>query len=196
MNLLHTTKKISLLAFLLLLTFSCRTFRELKNLAQCDFTSAGIDNLRLAGINLQEKTDISEVSVLDVASLLKSFSQKTLPLNFTFNININNPNDKLAALNYLEWIAEIDKVEIAKGVVNQRYEIPAGENIVMPLQISSDLYKIFSQKEGRELIGKAIGIKDENNQPKNLTLRVKPSISVGKGYIKYPGYIVVKKKIG
>lgn len=196
MNLLHTTKKISLLAFLLLLTFSCRTFRELKNLAQCDFTSAGIDNLRLAGINLQEKTDISEVSVLDVASLLKSFSQKSLPLNFTFNININNPNDKLAALNYLEWIAEIDKVEIAKGVVNQRYEIPAGENIVMPLQISSDLYKIFSQKEGRELIGKAIGIKDENNQPKNLTLRVKPSISVGKGYIKYPGYIVVKKKIG
>lgn len=196
MNLLHTTKKISLLAFLLLLTFSCRTFRELKNLAQCDFTSAGIDNLRLAGINLQEKTDISEVSVLDVASLLKSFSQKSLPLNFTFNININNPNDKLAALNYLEWIAEIDKVEIAKGVINQRYEIPAGENIVMPLQISSDLYKIFSQKEGRELIGKAIGIKDENNQPKNLTLRVKPSISVGKGYIKYPGYIVVKKKIG
>ncbi|PKQ67423.1 hypothetical protein [Raineya orbicola] len=196
MNLPHTTKKISLLAFLLLFTFSCRTFRELKNLAQCDFTSAGIDNLRLAGINLQEKTDISEVNVLDIASLLKSFSQKTLPLNFTFNINISNPNDKLAALNYLEWIAEIDKVEIARGVVNQRYEIPAGENIVMPLQISSDLYKIFSQKEGRELIGKAIGIKDENNQPKNLTLRVKPSISVGKGYIKYPGYIVVKKKIG
>lgn len=196
MNLLHTTKKISLLVFLLVLTFSCRTFKELKNLAQCDFTSAGIDNLRLAGINLQEKTDISQVSVLDVASLLKSFSQKSLPLNFIFNININNPNDKLAALNHLEWIAEIDKVEIAKGIVNQRYEIPAGENIVIPLQINSDLYKIFSQKEGRELIGKAIGIKDENNQPKNLTLRVKPSISVGKGYIKYPGYIVVKKKIG
>ncbi|MCS6795271.1 MAG: hypothetical protein NZ516_04860, partial [Raineya sp.] len=155
-----------------------------------------IDNLRLAGINLQEKTDISEVGALDIAALLKSFTQKSLPLTFTFNININNPNDKLAALNYLEWIAEIDKVEIAKGVVNQRYEIPAGENIMMPLQISSDLYKIFSQKEGRELIGKALGIKDENNQPRNLTLRVKPSISVGKGYIKYPGYIVVRKKLG
>ncbi|MCS6795812.1 MAG: hypothetical protein NZ516_07610, partial [Raineya sp.] len=154
-----------------------------------------IDNLRLAGINLQEKTDISEVGALDIAALLKSFAQKSLPLTFTFNININNPNDKLAALNYLEWIAEIDKVEIAKGVVNQRYEIPARENIMMPLQISSDLYKIFSQKEGRELIGKVLGIKDENNQPKNLTLRVKPSISVGKGYIKYPGYIVVRKKI-
>ncbi len=195
MSLAYIMKKIALLAFLFLFIFSCRTFRELKNLAQCDFTSMGIDNLHLAGINLQEKTDINEVSILDIASLLKSFSQKSLHLSFTFHININNPNDKLAALNYLEWIAEIDKVEIARGFVNQRYEIPAKGSIVMPLQISSDLYKIFSQKEGRDLIAKALGIKDEQNQPKNLTLRVKPSISVGKGYIKYPGYIVVKKKI-
>lgn len=175
---------------------SCRTFKELKTLAQCEFSSENISNLRLANINLQDKNDISEINPLDIASLLTSISQKTLPLQLIYNIRISNPNDKLAALNYLEWIAEIDKVEIAKGIVEKRYEIPAGESIVMPLQISSDLYKIFSQKEGRELIGKVIGIKDDNQQPKNLTLRVKPSISVGKGYIKYPGYIVVRTKIG
>jgi len=95
----------------------------------------------------------------------------------------------------LNWIAEIDKIEIAKGEVSQRYEIPAGQSILMPLQINSDLYKIFSQKEGRDLIGKALGIKDDDNRPKNLTLRVKPYVSVGKGYVKYPGYITVNKKL-
>lgn len=189
-------KKISLLLLCMSsVLFSCRTFREVKNLAQCEFSTTTIENLRLAEVNLQEVSEISEINPLEVAGILRAVSQKTLPLSFVVNININNPNEKLAALNYLEWIAEIDKVEIARGVVSQRYEIPAGQSIVMPLQISSDLYKIFSQKEGRDLIGKALGIKDENNRPNSLTLRVKPSISVGKGYVKYPGYITVSKKL-
>lgn len=188
-------KKISFLTLLLFVLFSCRTIREVKNLAQCEFSTTTIENLRLANINVQDASEISEISPLEIAGILRSVSQKTLPLSFIVNINISNPNEKLAALNYLEWIAEIDKVEIAKGIVNQRYEIAAGQSIIMPLQISSDLYKIFSQKEGRDLVGKALGIKDEDNRPKNLTLRVKPSISVGKGYVKYPGYITVSKKL-
>ncbi|MFN3316368.1 MAG: hypothetical protein ACK40K_06125, partial [Raineya sp.] len=188
-------KKFSFLLFFIVLLFSCRTIREVKNLAQCEFSTTTIENLRLANVSVQDASEISEISPLEIAGILRSVSQKTLPLSFVVNININNPNEKLAALNYLEWIAEIDTVEIAKGVVNQRYEIPAGQSIVMPLQIGSDLYKIFSQKEGRDLIGKALGIKDDENRPKNLTLRVKPSISVGKGYIKYPGFITITQKI-
>ncbi|GAB4126545.1 MAG: hypothetical protein OHK0045_01350 [Raineya sp.] len=187
--------KISVFIFFFIFLFSCRTIREVKNLAQCEFSTTTIENLRLANVNVQDASEISEISPLEIAGILRSVSQKTLPLSFVVNINISNPNEKLAALNYLEWIADIDKVEIARGVVNQRYEIAAGQSIVMPLQISSDLYKIFSQKEGRELVGKALGVKDEDNRPKNLSLRVKPSISVGKGYIKYPGYITVSKKL-
>jgi len=188
-------KKISLFALFCFLIFSCRTIREVKNFAQCEFSTTTIDNMRLANINVQDVSEISDINPLDVAGILKSVSQKTLPLSFVVNISISNPNEKLAALNYLEWIAEIDNVEIAKGVVKQRYEIPSGESITMPLNVGSDLYKIFSQKEGRELIGKSLGIKDDQNKPKNLKLKVKPSISVGKGYVKYPGYITVKQKI-
>ena len=195
MNLARLMKKISLFLFFVSVLFSCRTIREVKNLAQCEFSTTTIENLRLANVSVQDVSEIAEINPLEIAGILRSVSQKTLPLSFVVNINISNPNEKLAALNYLEWIAEIDKVEIAKGVVNQRYEIAAGQSIVMPLQISSDLYKIFSQKEGRDLIGKALGIKDDDNRPKNLTLRVKPSISVGKGYVKYPGYITVSKKL-
>jgi len=195
MNLVLRMKKFSLLLLFSFILFNCRTIREVKNLAQCEFSTTTIENLKLANVNVQDASEIAEIGPLEIANILRSVSQKTLPLSFTINININNPNEKLAALNYLEWIAEIDKVEIAKGVVNQRYEIPAGQSIVMPLQVSSDLYKIFSQKEGRDLIAKALGIKDDDNRPKNLTLRVKPSISVGKGYIKYPGYIAVSKKL-
>jgi hypothetical protein len=188
-------KKFSFLIAILFFTFSCRTIREVKNFAQCEFSTTTIENMRLANISVQNVSEISDINPLEVAGILRSVSQKTLPLSFVVNININNPNEKLAALNYLEWIAEIDNVEIAKGVVNQRYEIPSGESIVMPLNIGSDLYKIFSQKEGRELISKSLGIKDEQNKPKNLKLKVKPSISVGKSYVKYPGYITVKQKI-
>jgi len=195
MNLAPRMKKFSFLLLFPFILFNCRTIREVKNLAQCEFSTTTIENLKLANVNVQDASEIAEIGPLEIANILRSVSQKTLPLSFTINININNPNEKLAALNYLEWIAEIDKVEIAKGLVNQRYEIPAGQSIVMPLQVSSDLYKIFSQKEGRDLIGKALGIKDDDNRPKNLTLRVKPSISVGKGYIKYPGYIAVSKKL-
>lgn len=195
MNLARLMKKISLFLFFVSISFSCRTIREVKNLAQCEFSTTTIENLRLANVSVQDVSEIAEINPLEIAGILRSVSQKTLPLSFVVNINISNPNEKLAALNYLEWIAEIDKVEIAKGIVNQRYEIAAGQSIVMPLQIGSDLYKIFSQKEGRDLIGKALGIKDDENRPKNLSLRVKPSISVGKSYVKYPGYITVSKKL-
>lgn len=188
-------KKIHLLILLCLSVLSCRTIREVKNLAQCEFSTTTIDNMRLANINIQDVSELSEINPLDIAGILKSFSQKTLPLSFVVNINISNPNDKLAALNYLEWIAEIENVEIAKGVVKQRYEIASGQSIIMPLTVSSDIYKIFSQKEGRDLISKSLNIKDEENKPKTLKLKVKPSISVGKGYVKYPGYITVKQKI-
>lgn len=188
-------KKLSLLISLLFITFSCRTIREVKNFAQCEFSTTTIENMRLANINVQNVSEVSDINPLEITGILKSVSQKTLPLSFVVNISISNPNEKLAALNYLEWIAEIDNVEIAKGIVKQRYEIPSGGSIVMPLNVASDLYKIFSQKEGRELISKSLNVKDDQNKPKNLKLKVKPSISIGKGYVKYPGYITVKQKI-
>jgi LEA14-like dessication related protein len=186
--------KYFFLLFVLGISFySCRTVREIKNLAQCEFRTTTIENMSLASVSVQNYTSFEDIGMLEIGQLLAAISNKTLPLLLTINVEIKNSNEKTAALNYLDWIAEIDDVKIAEGVVNKRYEITSGSTVTMPVQVNSDLFKIFSNKEGRDLLSQMMGIKDEKNHPNKLVLKVKPSISVGKGYIKYPGYIRLKQ---
>ncbi len=191
-------KKISYFVLITLvvgLSVSCRTIREIKNLAKCDFRMTTTENTNISGVNVQNVQSYGELDMLDVAQILTVYqTTKGVPLGITLNVEARNPNDKLAAMNFMEWIAEIDGMEIARGVLDKRIEVaPSGGTAIFPIKISADLVKVFSSKKGQDAASKGLGLSDGNSRPTRLTLKIKPSISIGKGFVKYPGYIKLNK---
>ncbi len=184
-----------LIILVVCLSVSCRTVREIKNLAKCDFRMTTTENTNISGVNVQNVQSYGELNMLDMAQILAVYqTTKGVPLGITLNIEARNPNDKLAAMNFMEWIAEIDGMEIARGVLDKRIEVaPSGGTAIFPIKISADLVKVFASKQGQDAASKGLGLSDGNSRPTRLTLKIKPSISIGKGFIKYPGYIKLNK---
>ena len=71
---------------LIFLTFiSCDVFRqtsEVKNFASCNFQLESIENLKLAGINIQGMTSASQLSLIDFAKISSAVASGVLPLTF------------------------------------------------------------------------------------------------------------------
>jgi hypothetical protein len=191
---MYISKKVLFCCFLLLFfSSSCVQIQQAIQLAKCDFRLKDVSNLDLAGVDLQKIESWSDIGFLDVAKLTASFAQGTLPVKFTLNVELRNPNSEKAALNRLDWILMIDQTQMAEGTTNQRVEVlPNGGTAVMPISISSDMKKILSGESLQSLANIVLNMADSGGKPTKLTLKAKPYINIGNTTIAYPGYINIK----
>lgn len=100
---------------LIFATTSCEILEQAANLtsfARCKFKLNTVENIELAGIDVQNIKDYSQLSFMDVAKLTSIITSGKLPLNFTLNMLVYNPNQQQAAMNKLDWILMIDDVEM------------------------------------------------------------------------------------
>jgi hypothetical protein len=192
------TNKIKFL--LLVLVFSsCSVLQqtsEMKTFAKCEFRIESARNMKLAGVNVQDKTAKSQISLTDLAKIGGAIAGGTLPLTFDLNIQVKNPNPKTAAMNKLDWILIIDDIEMTRGILNQRVEIQANMVSEFPVAMSLDLMKSLSGKSGDALINFALNLAGTGSRPTRIKLKAKPTIMVGTTPIEYPGYITVKQEFG
>lgn len=175
---------------------SCRTVRELKALSKCQFRIASLVNARLAGINVQNIRSFSDLNFSQAAKVTSAYLAGNLPLEFTLNVEVKNPNSQLAALNRLDWIAMYNDIELVNGVVNQRVAVqPNGGVASIPLGIRCNVKQVLQKLGQQKALESSFELADERNRPKRVALRLKPSITVSKSgkSIPYPGYITVKK---
>ncbi|MDX2002461.1 MAG: hypothetical protein SFW35_08510 [Chitinophagales bacterium] len=191
-------KKPYFLVLLLLMAgaiHSCKTIKELTAFAKCKFRHTTINNVTLAGVDVKKVKNYKDLNLTDAGKVTANVVRGKLPLQFTINVEIKNPNNQLAAVNKLEWIALINDVEISQGNLNKRLEIaPNGGTATLPLTISSDLVKLLGKDNREKLWDFAFGLSNEDGSPsKKITLKVKPTIMVGKMAITYPGYIKLSK---
>ena len=124
---------------------------------------------------------------------LANVVQGKLPLNFTINLQVNNPHTELAALNKLDWIAFIDNKELVNGVLNQRVEIPGGQTTTLPLTVSADLIQAFKGESKDKIPTYAFGLADASGKPKRVGMKVKPTIVVAGMSFAYPGWITLSQ---
>lgn len=183
-------------AVVLLFAGSCRTVREIKALAKCEFRIQSVKNTSLAGINVQNVRSYNDLKLGQAATIARAYASGNLPLTFTLNVDVRNPNDQLAALNRLEWIALFDQTELVRGNVTQRVAVnPNGGVATIPLQVRCNVRDVLGRLAKDKALGSAFEIKDRQDKPKRVALKLKPAITVGKKgrSIAYPGYITVKK---
>ena len=168
---------------------------ELQTFSRCEFRLKSVQNIRLAGVSVQQINQISDLTLMEMARLTTAFVSKDMPFKLTLNVEVQNPNQSKAALNELEWILFIDNIEMTSGMLTQRIEIPPhGGLAVMPVSIGVDLFDVLSGESADAVINFALNLAGAGNRPTRIMLQAKPTIYVGTKAIAYPGYIKIENE--
>lgn len=191
--------KLALLALMVIVS-SCDVVKDLSsmyNFTKCDFRLSTVDNVRLAGVNVQNISNFSNLSVLDAARITTAFAINQFPLSFNLNVEVKNPNKEKAVMNGMEWILLIDNIEMTRGNLSHRIEVmPNNQTAMMPLTLSFDLKKVLTGKSADAVANFGMNLTGSGNRPSRITLRAKPSVVVGGITIPYPDYITIQNEFG
>jgi len=193
-------KEINTTLILIIAIFtSCSVLQQTSEIAaftKCAFRIESARNMKLAGVNIQDKHSMSDLSFMEFTKIGSVLAGGTLPLTFDLNVQIKNPNPGMAAMNKLDWILIIDDIEMTRGVLNQRIEIQANTISTFPVAMSLDLMKSLSGKSGDALINFALNLSGTGSRPTRIKLKAKPTIMVGTTPIEYMGYITIRQEFG
>ncbi len=179
-----------------LILSGCNVAKELGgayNMINCKYDYNSISSLNLAGMNLSN--GISLAHLPQITSILTGRAT-SIPLDFTLNLDVTNPNQSSALLHGLQYILSIDNVQFTTGTVNQSLNIPAGGKQLLPLTIGLDLAALLKgdSKNAVEKIAKNfIGI---GNDKSNITIQLKPTFMIGGYPVTAPSYIPVTFAFG
>lgn len=197
---MHTKFQVLVLLSVSIIFTSCDVVNQvskLNNLAKCDFRIESVQQLRLAGINVQNVQTMSDLSLFDAAKLANAAASNKFPLDFTLNIEARNPNSSAAGMTRIEWILLIDDLEMTRGILDEQVTIPPNNGTaIIPVQIHVDLEKALSGKNTDAIINFGLNLAGAGNKPSRITLQMKPTINVGGFPISYPGYLNVKTEFG
>ena len=172
---------------------SCSFLKEISTLGKCEFRVTTLEDPEIAGVDVSKVRSFTDLNFADMGIISASMLKGDLPLSFTLNVEVRNPNPAMAALNGLEYLAFIDDVEVASGQLDRRIEIPANGGITtVPLRLNTDLIDIMKKDSRQALVNFGLNLADAGNRPTRVSIKVKPTILVGAMEIDYPGYFTVK----
>lgn len=173
----------------------CAILSELTALTKCEFSFHSVSNPRVCGIPVSGKKAWSDFSLMDGQVIATNLLNKTLPFQIVANVEARNPGTAAAAVQSILWIAYIDDIQVAQGQVSERVEVPpSGGKAMIPVRISSDLFKFLEGDNPRTMINFALNLADAGNQPTRLSMKIKPSVLVAGQTINYPGYFTIAKE--
>lgn len=185
--------KILLLSVISVMLFSqCRSVKQAKNLTDCNYAFVSITNFKVGETAMGGKQSFRDFNAQETSQISQLLMARKMPITLTANISIHNPNNKTAALDALDWIFEVKDKEVAKGAIKERIEVQAGQSVMVPISVNTDIgnvLKAFTIKEITELM---FSITDKKGIPIEGKLKIKPSVKIGKKYIKAPNYFSVK----
>jgi LEA14-like dessication related protein len=163
------------------------------NLANCNYKYNSINNLKISGMDLSK--GFNALMIPKVISILEG-SASSIPLDFTLNLDVSNPNSGTAAFQALNYIINIDDIEFTSGTFNQAFKVDANSSNMLPLNLSVDiatLMKKNSRSAIENIVKNFLGISGKSS---NVTVKLKPSFKVGEQIFTSPVYIPISFTFG
>lgn len=167
---------------------------EMKTFTQCSFRIRDIQDLSLAGVNVQNVQSMSDLSFTETGKISMAALSGKMPLEFTLNVEVQNPNTQTASMNELDWELIIDDVDITQGKVTRKVSIPPGGTSLMPVGIDVDLFEVLSGESANAVINFGMNLTGSGGEPSRIKLKIKPTIYVGMTKIRYPGFFVIEEE--
>jgi LEA14-like dessication related protein len=192
-------KKIitSILFFVMLTLSGCTALQSslsnAYNLANCDYKYNSISNLTISDMNVSN--GLSALMIPKVLSILNG-NASSIPLNFTLNLDVRNPNSGTAAFQALHYIISIDDIQFTTGNFRQAFSVGAGETKQLPMTIGLDIAELMknnSKSAVENIVKNFLGLSDASSK---VTFQLKPSFKVGEQLFTSPLYIPVNFSFG
>lgn len=170
--------------------------QQIKALEKCDYKLLNATNISIAGTDIQKLIKGNNIDLTGLPSLALGYLRKDIPLRANLNLEISNPSTTQAAINNFDYIILINKQEIANGTVDQRVSIDAGQTTRVPVLLNANIYKFLADGTIMSDITEFLKANSSGTEKKGMvTLKIRPSIMVGGGLVKYPGYITIDKEV-
>ena len=181
---------IAILTCLVLLN-GCKSVKETKRFAKCEFKINKVTKLEAATINLLNKRKLRDVGFKDGVRLTKSVASNQLPLTVAFSVGIKNPNQQQAALEGFDYKIFVDNRQVMYGVYENRTEVPPLSSINVNPTFAFDLLKVLKNTGYNSIVNMIFGLINEKHEPVNVTMQVKPHVKILGKQLKYPDYITL-----
>lgn len=193
-------KRIVLICLTVMTVMGCgvnKQAQQIKALENCKYRIVSAENLSVAGADVKKIVNGQDINLASLPGLAFGLLRRDVPFRARLNMEISNPSGNLAAINQFEYKVLINKQELANGFVNQQVSIPAGQSVVVPVDLNVNVYQFISnQKVMSEISDFLRGSANGGSERKGLvTLKIRPSIMVGGVLVKYPGFISIDKEV-
>lgn len=163
------------------------------NLANCHYTYHSISNPIISDINLSN--GLTPLMIPKILGIL-SGNMSSIPLKFTVNMDVKNPNAGSAAFQSLQYIISIDDVRFSSGNVTQPFRVESGETKILPVDIGVDIVELMknnSRSAIENIVKNFLGLSDTASK---VSIQLKPSFKVGEQTFASPAYIPVNFTFG
>lgn len=181
-----------------LLAAGCATLQQIAALRQVDFSLAGVQRGRLAGVDLSRVTSYNDLTALDVGRIALALAQKDVPLEFQLDVRAENPatNQVTATMVRLAWSLFLNDKETVNGVLDTTLTLPPGQPVTIPFQLRLNLLQFFNGP-AQDLVNLAAAAVGLRSDPTKVSLRAVPTINTPLGPITYPSPItIVSRTVG
>ncbi len=190
--------KFCILAMLAAIIVSCSVLEqanEMKNFAKCEFRLKDIQEVTLAGVDVTDVDQFSDLSFPEAGSISMTAMKGKLPLYFVLNVEVRNPNPEKASMNRFLWDLFIDDIMITRGKVIKDIKVPPDGGIaVFPIEVGIDLFEVLSGESADAIINFGLNLAGSGGSPSRIKLRAKPTIYVAMNHVKYPGFITIEQE--
>lgn len=170
---------------------------QAKTLGDCRYTLASADSIYLAGIDVRQLRDASDLNPLKYPRLATGLLIRNVPLDVRLNLDVTNPTGRPAGINQFEYKILLTGQELFNGFINQRIEVLPGGTVRVPFKLTTNAYQLITDPNTRDaftqLVQNLSGA--TNAKPSKLTIRLKPTLDLFGGQVNYPGYITIEQEV-
>ncbi len=192
------SRNILALVALAAILAGCATISRLTALRQVDFSLAGVQDGRLAGVELRRIASYDDLGPVDVGRIALAVTRRDVPLEFKVVIRADNPADNrtAATMAKLEWTLLLDDKETISGVLDTTVTMPPGQTAYIPLPVRLNLRQFFDGP-AQSLVNLAASVAGVSSRPTRIAIRAVPTINTPIGPITYPNPItIVSRTVG
>lgn len=193
-------KKIFSILISALIFTSCSVMEQIGGaiqLSQSEYKYHSLTNIQLAGINLGEGSSISVSNLATIATMLAGgSSMQTIPFSMTLNMNVTNPNKTAAFLDALDYVIQINNMELVQGKMDIPIRIESGETKVVAIPVSVDLKNLMNRYSQDRIASEMSAFLGITPKETSVTVKLWPRLTVGKTVVKVPAAIPVVFNFG
>lgn len=148
------------------------------NITQCKYAYNSISDLSVSGVNLSSGSSFSPLSLAKLTGVLAG-NPSSIPLNFTVNMNVTNPNTTPALLNRLQYEVSIDDIHFTNGTLDQSINIPGGGTQTIPLTVGVDVASLMKNNSQSALLNIVKNMAGISGEKSTVSLSLRPTFNIG-----------------